>query len=333
MICIITLLPGLMWAEGENRTAPNQDTKQPRAGFVLPAVLQKYYESALNEVSRHNELQFLNQEIKNISYGENGNIESVSYNDGTFVRYSYKYDKNDKLESCAMKSGYIEIIFRESEEAEKKGLVVEVYDSKEPSKPDSHPLASTTSNKKAPAVVIYYPESETSLADLAKKPVKFDFKEIKKAIEIASNMKNEALKEYEKKTVWYYDNILKELKANGDKIALGNLKAKICVKKIYKKEMSGTEKRKAIDEFVQHIYEEAQDGGGRPAVKEFLAVEKSLKEKILAPEGKIYSGKIKDALEHNNALIDKLLNSKLAVYLNTKNDKIEAIINLPERKK
>ena len=40
--------------------------------------------------------------------------------------------------------------------------------------------------------------------------------------------------------------------------------------------------------------------------------------------------KIEKAMQYLNAIIDKLVNSRLAVYMNAEKDKIEAIIQLPK---
>jgi|GEM_PF-2649372 len=307
-------------------------------------------------------LDFLNQPVKSITYNKDGMIKSVLYEDGTLVTYSYKVDENGNIKECTMETVSLKIIFTVKDSGDEKPSDTdgwyEYIDSGGAGNIESLNFKSATNLKdkagtpgKREIVIEIYDDSilqklkkpspvnlegtpgaaiPAKLDSLAKNPVKFDFGAIDKAITMTSSLQVEAFSEYVKNTAGYYEKIEDELRNNKALKASEDLRMRIFVSKIYKDNVSVSEKRNAIDEAVAYIRSRAANENEKNAVREFSDIEHNLRQTILSPERRAYEGKVKDALEHIYAMIDKLLTSKLVLYMNLKKEKIDVVIRLPK---
>lgn len=294
-------------------------------GLVLPEIFSEYSDNIQHEIDMQNDLEFFNQDIRMINYNENGLIESVKYDDFE-VKYSYEYNDDGTLKACILETEDVTIVIRSTSENSKLGpgenpFIIEIYIENENEEPEpSSPLSSGGGNEPEPAVTISYPAPDITLEDIATKPIKFDFKEIKNAVTKVREEKEAAYEEYIKNTELYYEKVYSELKTK-----FGFFKG------AENENLNVVEKRELIDNAVAEIRSEQEvTGDENEVIREFLVFEEQLRAEYLLPGKEIYDKKIEKALEYVDAMIDKLLTSKLALYLNKKEDKLDAIINLPK---
>jgi hypothetical protein len=154
---------------------------------------------------------------------------------------------------------------------------------------------------------------------MAQKPITFNFKMIKKAISDTSALKAKALKEYEMKTKIYYDKV-------GDALLKAGLGANFHTKQ----HRTEQERRTAVDKAVEDARMIARGGESNAAIQELLRLEQSLRDIILNPARQIYEAKLQAAKAQIDKAINNMIASKLAVYLNANEKKIEAIVNLQD---
>jgi hypothetical protein len=179
-----------------------------------------------------------------------------------------------------------------------------------------------------PAVEIYYPVSGEGLDRIRKTPVKFDFKEIGKAVKKLSKMGSDAKRSYNAGTEEYYIGMETVLRNN-----MMTLEAEgVIVRALPEADAEGVSgRREYIDKAVSEIYEYSKRGGSKGTIAELLAIERGLRESVIDPEMEIYEGRVQAAMEYADAIIDKLVSSQLALYLKSKKGRVEVIINLPKQ--
>ncbi|MCX5679025.1 MAG: hypothetical protein NTY76_07995 [Candidatus Omnitrophica bacterium] len=294
--------------------------------------------------------------IKKVSYDEHGKITELTMDDGTIVAYKYSSDKELTLESkqdgVAVKfkntstagtkdgqgsestanvssaSGNANIAGSADSGEGKGGIIVEVY-AKEPSVAESF---GRPGNRKTdmlePAFQVGCPDTTVPIAKLAATPMKFDFKEIKKAIEKTSKIRAQALKDYKHNTSNYYDAMDAAIKNNIDalekeNIGLNGLEGRV----------PAANRQDAVEMTVNNMYAYIRNGGADRSIKDIMSLEGELRSKIVNPGRKVYEGRLIEATEYTNDMIEKLVKSQLALYLKIKKDKIDVIINLQKTPK
>ena len=305
----------------------------------LPPEL-KQYAAEIDQKAKSDGLNYFDENVKNVTYNSDGTIKSVTLDDGMAVSYSYERDRDGGLTSCSIEAGGITLVFRldkpnddtiseinyastnnNGANESNKPATIEIYiNGGEQDKPVDHgnPSISTTrpdsSNK---PILVYSGKTAISPEDVSRTPEKFDFNSIKTAISQAEGIKEGALKNYEKSSASYYNEVEKVLIKNG----------------IQSNDKSGAARREVVDKAVADAYSASAKGSGSEASQEITAKEKILRGKILIPALAEYNSRIKEAQGDIDNMIDKLINSKLALYLDAKKDKVDAIIKLPNIKK
>jgi len=325
----------------------NQDppTNSTQAN-VMPTATPRFVQCINEALDIKNISEIFNQDPLLVKYSKEGQIDEVILKDGTNVKYSYGYDEKGALSSVTLSTGSLSVAFMAAEsmntqpstsnnlpqdnapapQNDETGLA-----GKEPSnKVDSKKPADFGKKPEDKPIIIYVPPD--SLKQIAHRPIPFDFDKIKDGFDKTAGEKKKAYDEYMKKTTPYYAKILKELQAGADAMKAEGINMDIDPKSINPKEFIDANQRRRIDEMVQAIRARSNERGGEAGETEgFLAVEKMYADEFLSPNRAIYEDKIKKAVEYLNSIIDSVIKSKLAVYLNIKNEKIEAIVNLPEK--
>lgn len=362
---------------------------------VLPFAIQKFKDNTEESVAIKNITEVFNRNVSRVRYSEGGFIDRISFEDGTEVKYSYKYDENGNLSSVEMSSDDLKLLFKAEEDSKNKSDtppdlpkdsldingdgVVDEYDKEPANNPADNQngdeqvdtnsdgintdkqLHTANTNPKVyepitgsfeddpesnktdfrdpekspkpvdkPAITIYVPQD--ALPQIAHSSIDFD--KIKDGFEKALKEKNEAYEEYMKKTAPYYGKILNELAASADGLKAEGVKVDLGAKNKNPDGSMDAGERKNVDEVVQEIRRRAKEGRGEARqAGRFIAVERILADEFLSPNRQIFEDKIKQAVGYVNKVIDEVIKSKLAVYLNARKDKIEAIVNLPEAKK
>jgi len=311
------------------------------SAFIIPAEYEGFREAVKTEIEKREALEFLNTEIKNITYGKDGKISSVEYLTGETVEYSYKYDEHNKLVSVALTaSNGVKIVISE-EPPDSMGSMDsgemtehqddEIYISIEYPEESGIQDESGTTHEPTQTVIVIRAEDEFDLEEIAATPIEFNlFREVKEALDKAIAEREVAYKEYMKKTKTYYVDTHQELKTRFSLLESEGIDLTENFKNLSEEDITSAAGREAIDAAVGYIRSEVgEDVSGKEASNEFLTLEGEYREKILALNNEVYEGKVEKALEYIYGVIDELLNSRLALYLNNKNEKIEVIVNLP----
>ena len=306
----------------------------------LPSELKQYAGEASNKFKEKG-LNYLDVNVTAVKYNEDGTISSVTLDDWTTISYSYERYGNGELASCSLRTDDgTNIVF--SNRSDKSNLswneaydmqngaadggrkmFIEIYvndikqgNAKGPaqsSAPGSEPHA------RAKPTLVYSGKTNISPEEMARTPVKFDFKNINIAIAKAEGIKKGALKNYEKNSENYYSEVEKALVKSG---FLSNDKSG----------MSEQGRREGIDKGVADACSASLNGNGSEVLRELIVKEKVLRGKILTALAE-YDSRIREAQGNIDDMVDKLINSKLAVYLNAKKDKVDAIVKLPKIEK
>jgi len=333
--------------EVSGASIPSPTDNPGRSSFIMPEEFGQYRELVEGEIAKKIDISNFNQPHPVVTRDpQTGAIISVLYGNALF-NYSYTRDDSGNLVGCTIASekGEIKIVLKLSEKIKEppinggtytsgqqlRDLLIEIYigdDSGNTGGGGVGPSPSATAPAKP--VVVYRVRQKVDLEDIAQKPIKFDLREIKKAVSKTAELKDSALKEYMNNTSKYYEEVEKELKNKLKGIESMEARLRALSEKLEDAGMSNGEKRTTIDKIVEYVYVMAEKEDGSKISKDILVFEKSLREKILNPEKAIYDKKIEAALEYVHGMIDTLVESKLALFLNLKKDKIEVVVNLPE---
>lgn len=263
----------------------------------------------------------------NVVYNDDGTIKNVTLVDGTIVNYSYERDESGSINKITLSTNTTSVIFtnRRGEQVEptEEVTTVEVFTKEK---------TETGAEQQNKVIELYYTRNSIDLEELSKTPVKFDFTEINRAIKEASDMKASALKEYEQGISPYYKELESNIEARNYELTALDPELAVILSGIDKEGASQNSKRAALDEAVDRIINMPGEKSAAVAVRDIVAVEKELREKVVRPARDIYEGKVDAALEYINSMIDRLLESRIAICLNVnlKKDRIDAVINLPE---
>lgn len=316
-IITILLLASPLCADDGNAPA-TVPVAEPQNAMTMPANVVKFRQATENEVQKKQDTESGNREIESAQYDENGRLDTVKYDDGTTVKYTYGLNENGELTSCTLSAdnGVVMTLKNTNGSSE---IVVNRKHSQEPEKGlrEDDPVKITVS-------------APQDLENVSRKPIKFDFAEIGKVIDTASEKKHEAYNDYIAKTVDYYKNVADELDKISDSITMEGIHPNINTKDLEKN--SDPQKREIIDNTVAYIRAEAaKDPDEKPVAVNFLRAEKAYRADFLEPHKKIYDSKLQEAVTNVNVVIDNLIKSKIAVYLNKNDDTIDAVINLPAK--
>ncbi|MFH0764586.1 MAG: hypothetical protein V1927_06240 [Candidatus Omnitrophota bacterium] len=327
---------------------------------VIPAAIQKFIQNIKETVDLKNIFEIFNDDSQCVKYDEKGRISGVHLKDGTQIGYSYVYDKDGKLAMISLTSNdgmFLEFRAVEDKKDKQNSSPDLPQDNGEPrggirtnrcedslcgdrdrpitsivddTQKPPEPIEPVKKPEDKPEIIVYLPQY--ALPQIARKPIDFD--KIKDGFDKALKEKNKAYEEYMKKTTPYYEKILNELAASAGGLKAEGVKVDINVKDKKPDGSIDARQRKSVDEAVQDIRRRAEEGRGEARQAErFIAVEKILSDEFLNPNRQIFEDKVKKAVDYVNKIIDAVIKSKLAVYLNVDKDKIETIVNLPEAKK
>lgn len=293
------------------------DLKGPRSGGVRVAAIQQNTKLVNNAIDQLNTIDPSKNDISGVSTNKDGTISSVSYSDGTTVQYTdYSRDTDGKVNSLTIISGQATIKFSSSvSDGKSRGASIksEEYGDK-------------------PIVLVSLPDEGGGLNDIARNPLPLEFfKKMNEAIDKLSKARESAMDEFKMKTKIYYSKVEEKLSAKKDKLASEG----VFVYEFLKEADAAptpTAKRKVIEEAVEYLYTKAQRNEMSEAIEDFLVTEKDLRDKIIVPEMQIYEGKVESALKYLYSIIDEFMKAKLALFMDAKKDKIDAIINLPKKK-
>jgi hypothetical protein len=317
--------------------AAEQPEGEPKKGIVLPEVFKPHEETIRSEVDKQKHVADFFEQDYEVQYNEDGHIEKVSYEDGTEFSYSYQYDQDGELVGCQLMSNRgLGIQFtRESAPGQTGGpeisvtifRLLEIGESQRLGDP-----ATGGDDISEERVVVIYKTSGLRIEDIARTPMKFDVSKMQDILAEASEEKQKALREYFENTESYYEKVSDELREHFDALA-SETDLGTAFDGLEETGAMDAERRKLIDDAVQLIRSEAENAeeGEKPATEEFLSVEEAQRMEVIGPQRAIYDGKIEEILKTIHAMIDTLLSSKLALYLNLQKDKIETIINLPKK--
>ena len=171
------------------------------------------------------------------------------------------------------------------------------------------------------------------LDDIAKNPLpRKVFENITKALDDLDAIRESAAVDYTKKTEPYYTGIEEKLKAAEAALASEG----VYVYEFLERSNAASapeEKRKILQEAVEHIYVAAQTGEPGGAAGEFLVTERDLRDTVIVPEMQIYEDKVRAAMKYLYYVIDELMGADMALYMNADKERIDVLINLPEIKK
>jgi hypothetical protein len=291
--------------------------KGPRGGGVYIAAAQQNESMAKGEIQKLQDTDLAQNTEQIVSYNEDGTISSVKYSDGTSVSYSeYQRNTDGNIENFKVSTDNKTILFSSGKGAANTNIEL---------------LGKGGADDEL-VVQVSLPDDGHGLNGIATKPLPKELLDsINKALDDLAKSRKSANDEYLNKTEQYYVEI--EYKINEKKDRLTSDGAYMY--KLLKEAdtaPSQAAKRKAIDEAVGYLYAKARSGEKNEATDDFLAVEKGLRDEIIVPEMQVYEEKIESALKYVYSIIDELMKSKLALFMDANEDKINAIINLPKKK-
>jgi|GEM_PF-4040150 len=313
----------LAWAEsGDNDLKPvGPKNPEKSSGLMIPEVLTQRSAVVSNVIDIKNSLVNSTWNIKSTLCNDDGTIKSVQYAD-RIVDYSYEYGPSGEMTACTMTSGDVSVRMQIVKQGvpttdgtqTNDQLICTVFN-----KNDRNTM--NGDGKEEPVIIIRTQASSGGLNTFAHKTIDFPFGDIKKALLDVSKMKEGALMRYNSKLKEHYSSI-----ANDRDLAAADPKA---YKAISAAGITEDEKRAILDRAVVDIRTAAKEGHVDQASVEFLKRQES-RERLVNAETELCEDKIKDAVSYMKEAAKKLLSSKIAVYLDAKEEKIEAIVNLPK---
>ncbi len=311
-----------------------------RSGFILPQEFAKQSDAINKMIEDKNEFEFIRQSQPIVEHNKDGTVNWAIYDDGTKVAYSYVRGDDGKLRSLSLESHDWKIVINNGdasgveesntlvytnenmyvvyEEPKNEGGKQDIPDNSEAGKKDQGVKKPDSAPENKPTI-IFYPKKKINLEIIARKPVKFDFKEINKVIHKAESLKANAALEYAMNSKQYYDNVERELVSRGlidNKVnATGDI-----------------ERRQDIDKAVETAYRSYEKEASDSPVRDFVIIEKVLRREVMVPAKEIYRDRMGVMQECLVRIIDQIIESKLAIYLNLdpSEDKIDAVISLQD---
>lgn len=351
-ICFTLVLCNLAWSE-ENAKTTLFAERAPYGEYYQRCVLPES-KAALEEKVRHEiwekglieNFNFLDQYKKLVEYGEEGRLSKVIYVDDngkeTVSTYSYGFngqeltsvtissDDGAKIKFSKKENGQTEIsiVFLQSNGNQNRG-----YSNTISLTPDSenHTIKDrNTPEKPEEDIIIVIDDPEFDLNTIAKEPIDFDkffhvFADVDKDL-------GKARDEYAEDTEPYYEKILEELTAKLDSLESEGIDLKPYFSRgLGNNDIKEGMKRRLIDEAVEYVHSEvAKKEDVKVVAGDLIRLEERYSEEFLRLSKDSYESKVERMREYIQGIIDELLTSKLAIYMNKKKEKIDVIINLPE---
>jgi len=172
-------------------------------------------------------------------------------------------------------------------------------------------------------------DEPVDLEGIAHEPI--DFEKFLDAFRDVDEDLRKARDEYMEETEPYYEKMLEELTAKVDSLESEG----IDLKPYFSRGLGSNDtkegiKRSLINEAVAEIAEAAKQEDVKPVAEDLISLEERYSEEFLRLSMDNYENKTEKILEYIQGIIDELLTSKLAIYMNKKKEKIDVIINLPE---
>lgn len=296
------------------------------------AAVAKNQEAVKAEIIRIEMLVSPQNEISGLTRNGDGTLSSVTYSDGTTANYSdYKYDGSGRIDSFFITSG--DTCIKLVKDGDGSASTAYGAHSQEPKEEKSYAAAPVDEPDKGKSkqnpIVIIVPDIE----EAARNPLSQEqLNGFRGAVNGLSEARAAAAGEYKKNTEPYYTKVKESLVNVKDGLAAEGIPIYGFLENVTNAASPEAE-RKFIDEAVQCVYAEAQreEGSRRDFIDAFIAAEKEMREKIIVPEMQIYEGKVEAALQYLYSIIDELMSSKASVFMTAKDEKIEAIINLPKK--
>jgi len=364
-ICFMLVLSNLAWSEG-NVNAELLPECTPfceyNQAYTLPEVNYAIEGQVKREIKRKNlieEFSFLFENRHVIKYDDEGRLSKVIYFDSkgneTVATYTYdfkgeeltaitiSFDNGAKIEFAKQENGSTKIsIFLPQDsnttddygknDGDGKTHIVRPPDSEDDEIKELVLNDSTDDpvGQEEGDIIIVINDPEFDLNAIAQDPL--DFSKFINTINGVDKDVKEAHDEYIQATEPYYKNMLKELTAKAD-----SLKSEgIDLKPYFSQGLDGNDikeniKRSLIDEAVEYVhYEVAKEEGAKVVAENIIMLEERYSQEFLRLSKDNYESKTEKILEYIQGIIDELLTSKLAVYMNKNKQKIDVIINLPE---
>lgn len=291
----------------------------------LPDEVKKYQDEVSKILRDNGGDSYLGEGIAEIVYNEDGSLKFILLDDGTTVSYLYERNDHGKLTGCSIEIGDLKIVFRiRKDDPVIAGVgseyTVEIYLNDHgtvPAAPKDGPGVPAASK---PPIAVFHGKGDIDFEDIARTPAKFDFKNINEAVTETERSKNAAVTQYEKSLSTYYKEMDKVLAKKG-----------LLLKG--RKDMPEQAARRAVDRSVADAYDRIAKGVRSRDLEDIVDADKVLRSKVLLPAGEAYEARIKEARIRMDQVIDDLIASKLTLYINSKKDKMDAIVKLPEIKK
>ena len=319
-ILVIMILFAIAWplcAVAKMREDISVELKGPRGGGVYVAAVQQNEAMVNGEIQKRADADLPQDGAPRVTYNKDGTISSVSYADGSIVSYSdYERNADGDIEEFRVSTDHENILFGSNRGAVNAGIKL---------------LDKMGADGKR-VVQVTLPDDGHGLNDIATKPLPKELLDgINKALNDLAKSRKSASDEYLNKTEGYYNKIEYTLSKKKDELSS---EGAFVHKFIEEANAAPTQaaKRKVIDDAVAYLYSKARSGEKSETIEDFLVTEKELRDTIIVPEMQVYENKIKSALSYIYSMIDELMKSKLALFMDANNDKIEAIINLPKKK-
>lgn len=295
------------------------ELKGPRGGSVSAAAVKKNSENTISAVDFARTIES-GGDVQNTTYNPDGTISSVLYSGGLRANYSYIKNAKNNIESCQVRTKNFTLNLK----ANKSGAI----------RTADIRLADEASDRKGLVVVFEPSDTTPTMHDISHKPIPLELiSGINKALDDLAKTKSSALEDYNISSSEYYNTVESALRKGKETLMSQGIDVDTLLEDMRKSGIPEEARRRVIDEAVGYINAAAtRDKTGHTA-REFIDSEKRAKDMILVSALKTYNGKIKEAVEYINKIIESLMKSKLSIFMSADKDKIDAIINLPEIKK
>ena len=155
--------------------------------------------------------------------------------------------------------------------------------------------------------------------------------DIKTTINDVKAQEEEAREEYTNMAKKYYNKSYKAINSHMRALQAEGIDVSQIMILQDKEDIGEEKKRDCVDKAIAYIEQKAAIMDTPiPDTNAFLDIIKGYRAEFLFSAKLIYEQKIKSITEYLNAVIEKVLQSRLAFYLDSKEEKIEVLINLPK---